>query len=217
MKKTKVYNLLLTVLVLMALSTETSALADDAHAQEQKLKAAFLYNFIKFVEWPNENNASKEKPITIGVIGSRDFIKAFEPAKHKTVKNRAIVIKYFSESPPPAKSTGSNDQHGQRRTAALMACDVLLFCRCNDGHIDRANEILRALRDAPILTVGETAGFLESGGMINFLSGDKKIGFEINNDAAKQAKLQIRSQLLRLAKRVISGKATPDAEQCDAN
>jgi len=66
-----------------------------------------------------------------------------------------------------------------------------------------------ALKGSPILTIGESDGFLESGGIINFLMEDEKVRFEINNTAAKQARLKIRSKLLRLAQRVIEEK-TPN-------
>lgn len=58
------------------------------------------------------------------------------------------------------------------------------------------------------MTVGETDGFLESGGIVNFLMEDERVRFEINNTAARQAKLKIRSKLLRLAKRVIGDQAS---------
>jgi len=195
--------LTLTILVLIAASTATPVLADDAPGRAQQLKAAFIYNFIKFVEWPDEKDVDHDKPITIGIIGSRDFVQAFEPIKHERIKNRDISIKYFAGYERLTESSEPNDQQWQQSMAALKACDVLLLCKCNDAHIGNSTEIVKALRGSSILTVGETAGFLESGGMINFLMQGNKVRFEINHASAKQAKLRIRSQLLRLAQRVI--------------
>ena len=70
---------------------------------------------------------------------------------------------------------------------------------------------MRALENSTVLTVSETENFLESGGIINFLIKDRKVGFEVNNTAAKNANLESRSKLLRLAKRVI-GANTPDTK-----
>jgi len=195
--------LTLTILVLIAASTATPVLADDAPGRAQQLKAAFIYNFIKFVEWPDEKDVDHDKPITIGIIGSQDLVRAFEPIKHKKVKSRDVSIKYFAGYERLTKSPEPNDQQWQQNMAALKACDVLLLCKCNDAHIGNFTEIVKALRGSSILTVGETAGFLESGGMINFLMQGNKVRFEINHASAKQAKLRIRSQLLRLAQRVI--------------
>ena len=194
----------LTILVLMAALTATPVLADDALSQAQQLKAAFVCNFIKFVEWPNEKDVDHDKPITMGIIGSRDFVQAFEPIKHKKVKNRAVLIKHFAGYERLTKPSESDASIWQHKIAALQTCDVLFLCKCNDAHIGDPNEIVKALRGSSVLTVGETAGFLESGGMINFLMEGNKVRFEINLASARQAKLQVRSQLLRLAQRVIS-------------
>jgi len=210
--KTRIYNLALTILVLMAASTAPPALAKDTPHQTQQLKAAFVYNFIKFVEWPDEKNMDSDKPITIGIIGSRDSVQAFDPIKHKKAKGRDISIKYFTDYKRLAKSPESDDPIWQQTIAALKTCDVLLLCKCNDAHIGDPTEIIKALGSSSVLTVGETPGFLESGGMINFLMEGNKVRFEINLVAAKQAKLRIRSQLLRLAQRVISEKPANGAK-----
>ena len=81
-----------------------------------------------------------------------------------------------------------------------------MFCSCNSVRIQNSNQIVRALKGLPILTIGETENFLESGGVINFLMEDEKVCFEINVTAAKINKLRISSKLLRLAKRVVEEK-----------
>jgi len=211
--KTRVYNLILTILVSIAASTATPVWADDAPCQAQQLKAAFVYNFIKFVEWPNEKDLDQDKPITIGIIGAQDFVQAFEPIKHKKIKGRRILIKHFAEYERITQPPDPNDQQWQQEMASLKACDVLLLCRCHEAHRGDPTEIIKALRGSPILTIGETPGFLESGGMINFLMENNKVRFEINLVSAKQAKLQIRSQLLRLAQRVISEEPSDRVEK----
>ena len=206
--KLRAYGPIVWFLGLMPAALVGPALAHDAHHQEQQLKAAFVYNFIKFVEWPNERTADNDRPITIGIVGSQDSCGAFAPVKHKKIKNRDISIQYIAGYEQLTKPSDSNDQQWQQKIAALKTCDVLLLLKCSDARRGDSTEIIKALRDSWVLTVGETTGFLESGGMINFLMEGRKVRFEINYVAAKQAKLQIRSQLLRLAERVISEPST---------
>lgn len=204
--RTKVYNLMLLALVLIAASMATLAVADDAADREYRIKAAFLYNFIKFIDWPKEKMGDSNEPIVIGIIGSMDFIKAFEPARHKKIKNRTISIKYFEGFEKLRKSpTGDNRQWNQKMRM-LKNCHVLLLCSSEDARIDNLRQIIGELKVSPVLTVGETRNFLESGGIVNFLTEDKKVRFEINAAAAKKSELRISSKLLRLAKRVVQEK-----------
>ena len=179
---------------------------EAAPGREYQIKAAFIYNFIKFVDWPEEKMADSNEPITIGIIGSEDFIKAFEPVIHKKVKNRNLSIKYF-EGYEKLERTQEDDRQWNQKMEALKTCHVLMFCSCDSVRIKDLSQIIKALKGSPVLTVGETAGFLESGGIINFLMEDKKVRFEINVTAAKKSKLKISSKLLRLAKRVVEEKS----------
>ena len=86
-------------------------------SQEYKVKAAFLYNFIKFVEWPKEKVADSNM-ITIGIIGKNPFGKAFEPLKDKQVKDKRVVIKHFKSFEESKQST--------EQIVALKHCYVLL-------------------------------------------------------------------------------------------
>ncbi len=180
---------------------------EAAPGREYQIKAAFIYNFIKFVDWPEEKMADSNEPITIGVIGSEDFIKAFEPVIHKKIKNRNISIKYFEGYEKIERSQEDDDRQWDQKIEALKTCHVLMFCSCYSVRIKDLSQIVKTLKGSPVLTVGETAGFLESGGIINFLMEDKKVRFEINVTAAKKSKLKISSKLLRLAKRVVEEKS----------
>ena len=204
--RTKLYNLTLLTLVMTAPFAVLSAKAGDALDREYQVKAAFVYNFVKFVDWPREKMADSNEPIVIGIIGSRDFIKAFDPVKHKKIKNRRISIKYFEGYEKLRKSQTGDNRQWKQKMKALKACHVLLLCSCYDVRVDNSREIAEELRSLPILTVGETRNFLESGGIVNFLTEDKKVRFEINAAAAERSELRVSSQLLRLAKRVIKKK-----------
>ena len=208
-RKIRFFALIVLSTVLFLVLNTPKAQADSAESKEYQIKAAFIYNFIKFVDWPKEKMADSNEPITIGVIGSEDFIKAFEPIIHKKIKNRNISIKYF-EGYEKLERSQEDDRQWNQKMEALKTCHLLMFCYCYSVRIKDISQIIKALKGSPVLTVGETAGFLESGGIINFLMEDKKVRFEINNIAAKEAKLKIRSKLLRLAKRVIPEKPSDE-------
>lgn len=200
----KVYVLAVLALILVVFAHAASAGSEKS--QEYKIKAAFLYNFIKFVDWPEEKMADSNEPIVIGIIGSRDFIKAFEPAKHKKIKNRTISIKHFEGYEKLRKSPAGDNSQWNQKIKMLKKCHVLLLCPCDKSRIDNPQQIVKELRGSPVLTVGEAHGFLESGGIINFLMENEKVRFEINAAAAKKSKFRVSSKLLRLAKRVIKEK-----------
>lgn len=200
--KTRTYNPVILTLALIAVSAVPPVLADPV-SREEKIKAAFIYNFLNFVDWPSKETVDSNDPITIGVIGSRDFLLALKPVEQKKSKNRSISVKYFAGYEKLKKSDNSGDREWNEKIEALKVCDALLLCTCDFGPIESSAGIVKALGGSPILTVGETDSFVESGGIISFVMEDEKVRFEINNVAAKRAKLKIRSKLLRLAKRVI--------------
>jgi len=166
--------------------------ADSEKSKEYQIKAAFLYNFINFVDWPKEKVEDNDNLITIGIIGKDPFKQAFEPLKNKQAKGKKVVIKRFISF---KESTLSTDQVG-----AIRKCHSLFVCRSEKEQLEK---IINLVKDYNVLIVGDMPDFLEPGGMINFVIEDKKVRFEINNAIAKQAKLNIRSKLLRLAKRVV--------------
>jgi hypothetical protein len=166
-----------TALVAVALLSAARA----AGVPEYELKAAFLYNFAKFVEWPEETFAADD-PIVVCVVGEDPFGGALERSlAGKTVRDRAIVL---------------------RRVAT--AADVR-HCHIAFVNVDAHDlpAMLRSLDDQPVLTVGDAEGFAERGGMIGFVTEDQKLRFEVNLDAAERVKLRVSSQMLKLATRVL--------------
>lgn len=147
---------------------------------EYELKAAFLYNFVKFVEWPADAFAGTRSPLTICVYGEDPFGASLDGAvRGETVGERSLLV--------------------QRPQALdrLRDCHVLFVSR---SERPRMREILSRLERAPVLTVGDSDGFLREGGMINFVLEENKIRFLINQEAAERSGLRISSKLLRLAK-----------------
>lgn len=190
--KIRIYNLFLLVLILTMFFNIVNA--ESEQEQEYKVKAAFLYNFLKFIEWPT-TKISDEKTINIGIIGTNPFGKAFEPVQGKKIGDKKIAIKFF-DSTEKTKLTSEQIDN-------IRKCHVLFVCGSEKKQF---KDIINYVKDHNVLTVGDTNGFLDAGGIINFMIEDQKVCFKINNYNAKQAKLNIRSQLLRLAKKVIEEK-----------
>jgi hypothetical protein len=206
--KVRIKSYIFVILILLVTPIGAKGEDESALSREYQVKAAFLYNFIQFTDWPKEKGADSNEPIIIGIIGSESFTEAFKPIGDKQIKNRSVVVKYFADLEEPKESKEKGNPKQNQNIEALKKCHLLMFCTCESIKIKNQAQIIAALKGSHVLTVGETPGFLEAGGMINFLMEEKKVRFEINLDAAGPAKLEIRSKLLRLAKRVVSEKST---------
>ena len=186
---------------LMTLAFPAPALlADTEQSREYQLKAAFLYNFIKFADWPAERIPDTNEPIILGIVGKDPFAKAFEPIKEKLVKGKKVAVKRFKPFQQLKDAAGDDKDKMQEHIDAIRKCHVLFVCSSEKRSL---KEILTLVKNHPVLTVGETQGFLETGGICNFLMEQNKVRFEVSVAAAKKAKLKMRSQLLRLAKKVV--------------
>lgn len=152
--------------------------AQSASQREYEIKAAYLYNFIKYVDWPSYGDT-----ITIGVLGGNPFGPALAPLNGKVVKGRRLVVRELDSVRDAQK------------------CQIIFV---SASERQRLQEIFESLRSARVLTVGETQGFADGGGMINFIEENNKVRFEINAEAARRTGLNISSELLKLAKLVKS-------------
>jgi len=184
---------LLPVLLLLP----TLAQSDSAHDREHELKAAVIYNFIRFAEWP-ESKLADGNEIVMGLLTAYPFANAFDPVKDRPIKDRKLVIKELGTFTLLDKLLDPNEP--SKGVKALSQCHLLFICDSEKKHI---GEILKAVEDCNVLTVGESENFLEAGGIINFIPQAEKPDFEVNLIAAKRAGLQISSRVLRLAKKVI--------------
>lgn|SRR2546426_2133249 len=166
---------------LVLLLASGSGRPQESQPSEYQVKAAFLFNFAKFVEWPPTAYAEPTSPIVIGILGENPFGDDLERTiRGKTVNNRPFAIKEIRSLP------GATNCH-------------ILFISTSEKK--RFSEIFEGLRGVGVLTVGETERFVETGGMINFVKDANRIRFQINDDAAKGAGLKISSKLLSLALR----------------
>jgi hypothetical protein len=168
--------------VALAFVIATCAVSQNAQAQElneYEAKAAFLYNFVKFVEWPAEAFADGSSPLIIGVVGDdKDSGMIDQMINGKTANGRRLVVKRFSSF------------------KALTHCHIV-FIRSSER--DRIRQTLAAAGPST-LTVGETESFAEWGGIINFTIVAGKLRLEINQTSAERAGLKISAKLLSLAR-----------------
>jgi uncharacterized protein DUF4154 len=169
---------------IVVLSTPLIGYGESRMAREYQVKAAFLYNFVKFVDWPASAFPPTGDPVVIGVIGEDPFGAILDKVlQGKTCcHDRKLVVRRF------------------QRIEDVTECHVLFISSSEKA---RLADILQILDGASVLTVGEMDRFAERGGMIGFRRADNKLRFEINTDAASRAGLTISSQLLKLPARVI--------------
>lgn len=191
------------MLLFLILAAVSSVIADTgtgtAISREYRIKAAFLYNFIKFIDWPREKMPDNDEPIIIGIVESEHFIKAFDPIKNKKVKGKKVILRKFDKLGEMDKN--KNQSQWMHKIAALKECHILFFCRFANKKTQ--NQIIKDLSGFSVLTVGQADGFIESGGNINFIKEGQKVRFEINLKTSKQNELKIKSRFLKLAVRVI--------------
>lgn len=165
-------------LVALWLAGTPGGAAPVTPSREYEIKAAFLFNFVQFVEWPAEAFASAEAPICIGILGEDPFGSVLEEmVRDETVREHPLTVR---------RSRSADD---------FADCHLLFISRSEHG---RLREQLSALAARPILTVGEVEGFAQAGGIINFRIDGNRVRFEINPAVAERERLKISSQLLSL-------------------
>ena len=148
-------------------------------SKEYQLKAAFLFNFTKFVEWPAARFAGAESPIVIAVVGRNPFGDELEKiVRDRTVNGRRLVIVHLDTA-----------------DEALQVHAVFIAV----GEEPLVEKQIGPLIDAGVLVVGESERLAALGGAVTFKTADDKVRFEINIASAEQSRVKISSQLLKLA------------------
>jgi len=172
-------GVILTLILIWLPLTGRGAQTQEAQPTEYQLKAAFLFNFAMFVQWPQRAFDDRTSPFVIGVLGENPFHDDLP----KTVQNKKV------------------DDH------PLLVREIQHLTEATNCHLlfisafekKRLPEILASLKGTSVLTVSEVEGFTEEGGMINFVPQGTKVRFQINKDAAEAAGLKISSKLMNLA------------------
>jgi hypothetical protein len=151
--------------------------SEQARLDEYQVKAAFLFNFAKFVEWPHP--APLSKTFVIGVLGEDRIVALVEAVvRGKKVQGRRIHVRALHPAEDPTD------------------CDILFVTVDEDR---RSADLVRRARGASVLTIGESELFLRDGGIIRFVEDGHRIRFQINAAGAEQVGIKISSQLLSLA------------------
>ena len=167
--------------VMTALLLGGVLVACDARASEfdeYAIKAAYLYNFAKFVEWPPGAFADADAPLLICIAGANPFGDTLTSLSGKSVDGHPVEVR------PIATAAG------------LDKCHIVFIGRAERG---RLKSLLAKLARLPILTVSDIGDFAREGGMIGLIEADQRIRFDINLTATRQANLKLSSQLLKLA------------------
>jgi hypothetical protein len=152
---------------------------DVQGSPEYQIKAAFLFNFAKFIDWPSHKFTEPDSPFIIGVVGDDPFGGLLEEAvQDKTINDRTVIVAHIDS------------------LQELRKCHILFVCR---SEAERLGSILSEVRGDNVLTVGESDNFISHGGMINFVMEGDTVHFQINDGAARHAGLKISSKLSSLA------------------
>lgn len=164
-----------------ALSGPPAHGADPVAPSEYAVKAAFIYNFAKFTEWPPAAGGDTRDPIVLCAFAGEKYDAPLASISGKPVQGRPLRVRR------------------DVRPIEIKSCHMVFIAESEERHIP---ELLRAAGGLPVLTIGDAYRFAEGGGMIGLINADNRVQFEINNEAAQRANLKIGSQLLRLARLV---------------
>lgn len=151
-------------------------------ASEATVKAAFVYNFAKFAEWPAEAFASAQEPIRLCLYGNQDpFLAALAGMDGKPAHSRSIRVQKVS------------------RPLDFNGCHVVAIA---ESETRQLVDTVLAAEGQGAMTVAEIEGFADAGGTIGLLVDNERVHFEVNLEAARRANLKLSSQLLKLARKV---------------
>jgi len=169
------------LIVLLGLALAPALLSQEGtESLEYQVKAAFLLNFTKFIEWPPSAFRQSDSPVSICILGADPFGSTLDRMlSGEAVNGRKVVAQRIKTIPPP------------------KACQALFV----GGPERDIGKILPALGPG-VLTVGEGQGFIRDGGMIAFVIENRRVRFEINQASAENAGLKLSSKLLSVAKAI---------------
>jgi hypothetical protein len=172
-------KLLLSITTFMIVCIAFSTSAQPQVNKEYQVKAAFLLNFTRFIEWPPSSFASEQAPIVIGILGANPFGNYLnEIIIGEKVGQHPLVVQQFKDI---------ND---------MKSCHILFINKLEHEYLVRIAEITKG---KDVLTVSDAPDFLKQGGMVRFFTRSNKMQFQINLDVVKKTKLDISSKLLRLS------------------
>jgi hypothetical protein len=164
--------------------------AQQPKANEFQVKAAYLYNFGRFVEWPDQNASDKSQPFEICVLGADPFGPTLDAVLASgSIAGKSVAAKRIS------------------RPQDINSCRILFISSSEEGHL---KEVLAALDKTSVLTVSDIPRFSERGGMIGFILDGNRVRFDVNLASAQGARLTLSSELLKVATNVRKDSHTGD-------
>ncbi|ACN17382.1 conserved hypothetical protein [Desulforapulum autotrophicum HRM2] len=165
--------------LLMFLSISAIGNAVSQSMEEYAVKAAFVINFARYTQWPDESFAGPTEALKLCVLGNKTIQSAFQALNGKKINDRTLDVHFLDKA----------EDAGQ--------CDMMFIGKGVDRTI--LLDTLAAVTGKPVLTIGETRTFINSGGIINFFSRKGRLHFEINEAIARKNHLKLSSRLLKLA------------------
>jgi hypothetical protein len=162
---------------------QAATICHGQEVTEEEVKAAYLYNFAKFIEWPAKDFANANSPLRLCVVADASF--------HRTL-DRIVKDKLVGVRPVSTVMLQTPEQ--------ALGCHLLFI---SASHTRQGTGLLAEMNAAGVVTVGERKGFAEQGGIINFVVENDHVRFEVNDKAALQVGLHISSRLLSVAKVVL--------------
>jgi len=173
-----------------ALVATGASSADESRTYEYEVKAAFLYNFAKFAEWPSDAFADAKSPIVLGVFGVDPFGPTLETMlASKSAHGRPFTVRRIE------------------RVEQAAECHLVFVAGDSETATRR---VLQAIGERPVLTVGESPDFISRGGLINFRVEHNRVVFEIGAERSAAAPVRLSSQLLKLARLVQAREGRPN-------
>ena len=187
---------------------------------EYELKAAFIFNFMRFMEWPegkiqanracdqqhrptDENGDEALPPLKVGIIGDNPFGQAWVPIAERTIRDREIIVvqvqgmdRYVKDADDEQKK---KDTYYKEYADVLRRCDVVFISKSQEAYVEM---LLALLAGNAVATVSDIDHFTQRGGMFGFVIEKQRVRFDIHLERAETEQITIRSQLLELARRV---------------
>lgn len=173
--------LTISLLTCICLAACSGAARAQQGSVEPGVKAGFVFNFVKFSNWPDIQEDSTA-PLLICTLGAHPLDGQLDLLNGRQVRNRIIEIR-------PRTSAGD-----------WRNCDVLYL---SDIDVGRMEAVIRGVAGAPVLTIGDVPGFIQAGGMIGLRIEENRVRFDVNLPVAQRAGLKLNSQMLKLAGRVL--------------
>lgn len=150
-------------------------------SREYKIKAAFIYNFSKFIVWPQQNTSSDAKSFNVCTLGDDRLYEVAHTIEGKLVQGRMLHVKKIENAEDSA------------------TCNIIFFATSDTEKIQQSLDFVKG---STVLTIGDNSHFIDNGGVIALYTENNQIVFDINHIAAKENGLKVNSRLLELAKNV---------------